>query len=117
MTCPACKLENPPSALYCDCGHEFVEGSTLVTDGAPRGRTGLIPKKKDWLVALCAAVLGVALASIFQPYLYPHKGPGDMLYPYDFIVLGIAVALGFALAAYLILIIARYVGGKPKAAK
>lgn len=27
MTCPACGLENPPSALYCDCGREFVSGS------------------------------------------------------------------------------------------
>ena len=27
--CPSCKLENPPSALYCDCGYEFVPGSKL----------------------------------------------------------------------------------------
>ncbi len=27
MTCPACGIENPPSAQYCDCGHEFVPGT------------------------------------------------------------------------------------------
>jgi len=27
--CPSCKLENPPSALYCDCGYEFVPGSKV----------------------------------------------------------------------------------------
>lgn len=27
MTCPHCHLENPPSALYCDCGHDFVRGT------------------------------------------------------------------------------------------
>ena len=23
MTCPSCKLENPPSASVCDCGYQF----------------------------------------------------------------------------------------------
>jgi len=23
MQCPSCKLENPPSAMRCDCGHRF----------------------------------------------------------------------------------------------
>src|SRR5436190_12707428 len=27
MRCPSCKLENPTSAEYCDCGYEFVPGS------------------------------------------------------------------------------------------
>jgi hypothetical protein len=27
VICPSCKLENPASALYCDCGYEFVPGS------------------------------------------------------------------------------------------
>jgi len=27
MKCLSCGLENPPSAQYCDCGHEFVPGS------------------------------------------------------------------------------------------
>lgn len=25
--CPICDLTNPPTALWCDCGHEFVPGS------------------------------------------------------------------------------------------
>lgn len=33
MTCPHCKLINPPSAIRCDCGYDFklrsVEGSYL----------------------------------------------------------------------------------------
>ena len=24
MTCPMCRLENPPSALACDCGYSFA---------------------------------------------------------------------------------------------
>jgi hypothetical protein len=27
VICPSCKLENPASARYCDCGYEFVPGS------------------------------------------------------------------------------------------
>ena len=27
MTCPECKLVNPPSAMVCDCGHLFDGGA------------------------------------------------------------------------------------------
>lgn len=38
MKCPNCRLENPPSAQYCDCGYRFATGevdSTVALRKAP----------------------------------------------------------------------------------
>ena len=45
MTCPSCGLENPPSAQYCDCGHEFVPGSKPKAS-APQSQGRCCPKCK-----------------------------------------------------------------------
>ena len=37
MICPGCGLENPSSALYCDCGREFVAGSNPKGISQPSG--------------------------------------------------------------------------------
>jgi hypothetical protein len=51
MTCPSCKLENPPSALYCDCGYEFVEGSlgVVLRGGSTLGIIPLVPGMFLWI--------------------------------------------------------------------
>ncbi len=33
MMCPSCKLENPLSAMMCDCGYRFVPGSEISNGG------------------------------------------------------------------------------------
>src|SRR5712675_1684084 len=43
MKCPSCKLENPASAEYCDCGFEFVPGSKPTEWKRVYDRTPLIP--------------------------------------------------------------------------
>jgi len=36
MKCPTCGLENPPSALWCDCGHAFGRPQWYYIDGTER---------------------------------------------------------------------------------
>lgn len=60
MTCPRCHLENPPSALYCDYGHEFVRGtrpstSTYGAEWSTVERSGSRPPL--WLVLGCGGLL------------------------------------------------------------
>jgi hypothetical protein len=56
MKCPNCKLENPPTALRCDCGYDFPSGiqkqsyilpQQSVTPAGVRGGVG------GWLLVLC----------------------------------------------------------------
>jgi hypothetical protein len=47
MLCPNCKLENPSSALRCDCGYEFSQGGKPLprrvgaSKATPSGGSGL----------------------------------------------------------------------------
>jgi hypothetical protein len=64
MKCPSCGLENPPSAQYCDCGHEFVPGSKP-TDWTPAQVSewpGLFTLKH---VAQCSGVGVVAVLTFW----------------------------------------------------
>jgi hypothetical protein len=43
MKCPNCKLENLPGAHHCDCGHSFVNRSSLSPGaGGPSGMSRFI---------------------------------------------------------------------------
>jgi hypothetical protein len=35
MKCPQCRLENPESALQCDCGHEFAAAFSRASSARP----------------------------------------------------------------------------------
>jgi hypothetical protein len=35
MKCPNCKLENPPDAMWCDCGYDFTTGRARVLAKSP----------------------------------------------------------------------------------
>ncbi|MBI3666008.1 MAG: zinc ribbon domain-containing protein [Acidobacteria bacterium] len=52
MQCPNCGLENPPSAMWCDCGYDFKNRAMRVPDKTttvnqaqhhPKGQFGRIP--------------------------------------------------------------------------
>lgn len=61
MTCPACGLENPPSALYCDCGHGFVLGSEPKKSSLERSKKAPLAEFGFGCVLLIAVSLGLAL--------------------------------------------------------
>src|SRR5260221_8183694 len=69
MTCTLCGLENPPSAQYCDCGHEFVPGSKP-TDWTPAqvsNGSGLFSVKRIlqcWAVGVVAVFVFGALGLV-----------------------------------------------------
>jgi hypothetical protein len=61
MLCPSCRLENPPSARRCDCGHTFAEPALssarrAVSDsGTGKGITRLL-----WLLPALGSLVGGA---------------------------------------------------------
>jgi len=43
LTCPRCRLLNPPGSLRCDCGHTFAKGDlSMATAVAERGKASLV---------------------------------------------------------------------------
>ena len=79
MKCPACRLENPQSALYCDCGHEFVFGSkplkridTRSLPDAAQSRPGVLKCCGIGVVVLLVLLVLSSIApSIFGYLLFP----------------------------------------------
>jgi hypothetical protein len=63
MQCPACKLENPPEALRCDCGYDFGSGQMRASYAGPNVAGGAAGQ--TWLrVCLLAAVSSPGIAGI-----------------------------------------------------
>jgi len=60
MKCPSCGLENPPSAMKCDCGYPLGIAAqptqTIHTSSAPRSSAIRI----IWLIPLLAALFAAA---------------------------------------------------------
>lgn len=76
MICPNCRLDNPPSALVCDCGYHFADGTmpdTYLHPGAP----GTGPQAPVFSIILC--ILG-ALSCVCSPivgwYVVPMSSIG-----------------------------------------
>jgi hypothetical protein len=80
MKCPSCGLENPPSAQYCDCGHEFIPG-TKPADWTPAQVSewpGLFTLKhvgQCWGIGVAAVLafgaLSSGLPSVFGIFTLP----------------------------------------------
>src|SRR6266704_6221579 len=76
MKCPSCKLENPSSSEYCDCGHEFVPGSKpkdwkRVYDRKPIIPPGLLTVSLllwAWGMGIVATVALVVLSTVSQGF-------------------------------------------------
>jgi hypothetical protein len=49
MRCPKCGLENPESAVWCDCGYDFTTGKQLAKKASPvRGTEASISFNEDF---------------------------------------------------------------------
>lgn len=84
MKCPKCGLENPPSALRCDCGYDFPSDTVKVSYLSPgeREKTSRLtrwywPKASPatyesalvfgWFLVICAVVyVGIAVVSYIR---------------------------------------------------
>ena len=54
MTCPVCRLENPPGAGRCDCGYDFKSqsGGVRPSSFAQDGIFYLLAKSAELLIGL-----------------------------------------------------------------
>ena len=57
MLCPSCRLENPPTAKRCDCGHTFGEPVSSPRRGA-RAELGTGLARLVWALAALGSVVG-----------------------------------------------------------
>jgi hypothetical protein len=63
MRCPSCRLENPPTAKRCDCGHVFgepVSSSQRTESAVGQGLARLV-----WALAALGSVVG-AIESVLD---------------------------------------------------
>ena len=63
MTCPVCGIENPPSAQYCGCGHEFVPGSKPISAAQAQPQGTWCPKCRasNWAASQFCGKCGAAM--------------------------------------------------------
>jgi len=62
MKCPNCKLENPPTALRCDCGYDFPSASAdrerMMSENNFQER---LLKRLTWAILAIVLLAGVIL--------------------------------------------------------
>ena len=58
MRCPSCRLENPPSAKRCDCGHNFGEPVSPSRKGRAESAIGQGFARLVWALAALGSVVG-----------------------------------------------------------
>ena len=83
MQCPKCKLENPASALWCDCGYDFstgkvdevhktapIRGRGEVTDGLTDGYFSFQKMISPTLIKVVYVIgmVGIIVAAIYMVF-------------------------------------------------
>ena len=58
MRCPSCRLENPPTAKRCDCGHTFGEPVSSDPKGRVESASGQALARLVWVLAALGSVVG-----------------------------------------------------------
>ena len=58
MRCPSCRLENPPSAKRCDCGHTFGEAVAPTRKERAEFAIGQNVARLVWALAALGSVVG-----------------------------------------------------------
>ena len=74
MSCPSCRLINPPSAARCDCGYDFSTGTVKQSYLESRHREQFLQKKTlravGWsFAAMIAFRLALALGARLVAFL------------------------------------------------
>lgn len=58
MRCPSCRLENPPTAKRCDCGHTFGEPVSPLRKERAASAIGQSFVRLVWALAALGSVVG-----------------------------------------------------------
>ncbi len=88
MICPSCKLENPASAIHCDCGFNFRPGEAVAREQrrAAAERVGEAPDEKRF-----SEMTGTEVRKIIT------SGVANGVLLAGLVLLFLAVLVGFAL--------------------
>ena len=81
VKCPLCGLENPPSALRCDCGFQFATGtgSASIALPQPRATATQIRITNLLLAAVFVVLVAIALRGAFSSVKWEYlvESPSD----------------------------------------
>jgi hypothetical protein len=79
-TCPRCRLVNPPEAVRCDCGYDFVAqqvSNTLLSESERSQAVGSTNAVRlSCVLGLTGGALGCALGVMVQVVWYRVSGAG-----------------------------------------
>lgn len=75
MTCPRCRLINPPSAARCDCGYDFASGVMAASYLSPAQRAADRPRRALDGRRIAAAFCSAAAVTLLVLSLARLNGP------------------------------------------